>query len=93
MQPFDPLMLVLIALLNPVVAIVGYLMGVRANQPQKLIVAGFAAALAGVALVWLSARLRILPVRGSGGEAGLFVLQFVVGTAWAAIGYYFGRRR
>ena len=93
MQPFDPGMLVLIALLNPAVAIVGFWMGRQANQPQKLIVAGFAAAIAGVVLVWLAARLRVLPVRGSGGEAGLFVLQFVVGTAWAAIGYYFARRR
>ncbi len=93
MQPFDPGMLVLIALLNPAVALVGYLMGRNADQPQKLIVAGFAAALAGVALVWLAARLHILPVRGSGGEAGLFVLQFVVGTVWSAIGYYLGRGR
>ena len=81
------------ALLNPAVALVGLWMGRQANQPQKLIVAGFAAAIAGVVLVWLAARLRVLPVRGSGGEAGLFVLQFVVGTAWAAIGYYFARRR
>lgn len=93
MQPFDPGALVQIALLNPVVALVGFLMGRAANQPQKLIIAGFAAAIAGAVVIWLAAWLRVLPARGLGGEAGLFVLQFVIGTVWAAVGYYLGGKR
>jgi hypothetical protein len=92
MQPFDPLSLLFIALLNPVVALVGFLMGKKADQPQKLIVAGFIASAAGSAAFWLVTWLRLMPVRGSGGEAGLFVIQLVLGTIWAAIGYYLGRR-
>ena len=81
----------LVAALNPAVTIVGILMGRAADQPQKLVVAGFVAALAGAALVWLAAYFRLLPARGIGGEAGLFVLQFVIGMAWAALGYWLRR--
>ncbi|MGE0630572.1 MAG: hypothetical protein AB7O43_22515 [Hyphomicrobiaceae bacterium] len=87
LQPFDPMALLLIALLNPAVIAVALLMGRASDQPQKVLVAGFAAACAGAVLVWVAAWLRVLPARGVGGEAGLFVLQFVVGIVWAAIGY------
>lgn len=87
-QPFDPGALLLIALLNPAVALVGFLMGRAADQPQKLLVAAFVAALAGAVLVWIGAYFRILPTRGSGGEAGLLVLQMLVGFGWALFGYF-----
>ncbi len=87
LQPFDPGALLLIALLNPAVALVGYLMGRAADQWQKLVVAGFAAAIAGAVLVWLGAYLKVLPARGIGGEAGLFVLQMLIGGGWAMLGY------
>lgn len=93
LQPFDPWPLLLIAALNPVVILVGLLMGRAADQPQKILVAGFAAACAGAVLVWLVAWLKILPARGVGGEAGLFVLQFVLGMVWAAIAYRWLRPR
>jgi len=93
MQPFDPVALLLIALLNPAVALVGFLMGRAADQPQKLVIAAFAAALAGAALVWLGAWLRVLPARGVGGEAGLFVLQMVFGLGWAVLGYFLRAQR
>lgn len=92
LQPFDPVALLLIAAINPAVIIVGFLMGWHADQWQKLIVAAFAAALAGSALVWLAAWTRLLPARGLGGEAGLFVLQIGFGFIWAAIGYGLKRR-
>ena len=92
LQPFDPLSLVVIALLNPAVIATGLLMGRAADQAQKLVVAAFVAALVGAAAVWLAAFLRLLPARGLGGEAGLFVLQFVVGLGWAALGYWTARR-
>ena len=92
LQPFDPAALLLIAALNPAVIVVGFLMGRHADQWQKLIVASFAAALPGSALIWLAARTRLLPARGLGGEAGLFVLQIGFGLLWAGIGYGFKRR-
>ncbi|MGE8944124.1 hypothetical protein ACO2I3_19645 [Leptospira interrogans] len=93
LQPFHPEALLLIAALNPAVILVGFMMGQRADQWQKLIVAAFVAALAGAGLVWLGAWLRILPARGLGGEAGLFVLQMVFGLVWATLGYVFWRKR
>lgn len=93
MKPFDPQTLLLIALLNPGVIAVGFLMGRAADQWQKIVVAAFAAALAGFALVYLATLLRILPVKGLGGEAGLVALQFLFGLGWAAIGYLSARRR
>ncbi len=87
LQPFDPTALLLIALLNPVVALVAFLMGRSADQPQKIVIAAFAAALAGSVMIWIVTWLRLMPVRGSGGEAGLLVLQMLIGLAWAYFGY------
>ena len=88
LSPYHPLAVLLIALLNPAVIAVAIIMGRRADQPQKLVIAGFAAAIAGSVLVWLAAELRLLPARGIGGEGGVFMLQVVFGMAWAALGYY-----
>jgi arginine exporter protein ArgO len=85
--PFDPLTLVLIALLNPVVIAVAVLMGRRADQWQKLPIAAFAASAAGIALYWLAAQVGLLPIHALGGEAGVFALQFLFGLVWAAAGY------
>lgn len=87
LQPFDPLALSVIALLNPAVIAVGFFMGRAADQWQKIVVAGFAAACAGAVMIWIATFLKIVPARGVGGEAGLFVLQFLIGMAWAGIGY------
>lgn len=91
--PVSPTTVVLIALLNPVVVAIAVAMGRRASEPQKLIIAGFAAAVAGVALIWLGAELRIealaKPARAA---AGIFVLQLVFGTVWAWLAWRFWRR-
>ena len=86
--PFDPATLVKIALLNPAVIIVALLMGRHADQWQKLIVAAFAAALAGYALYWIVVAVGLLPVHALGGEAALVTMQFFVGLVWAGIGYW-----
>ncbi len=88
LQPFDPASLLVMAVLNPAVALVGFLMGRAADQWQKIVIAGFVAALAGALLVWVGAWLKVLPARGSGAEAGLFLLQMLVGFAWATLGYW-----
>jgi uncharacterized membrane protein YphA (DoxX/SURF4 family) len=88
LAPFDPLAILIIALINPVVIAVGLLMGRAADQPQKIVVAGFAAALAGAIAIWFAAWSKFLPARGVGGEGGIFMLQIIFGIAWAAVGYY-----
>jgi hypothetical protein len=86
-QPFDPLTLVLIALLNPVVIAVAYFMGRKADQWQKIPIAAFAASFAGFILYWLVAAVGLLPIHALGGEAGVVVMQFLFGLVWAGIGY------
>lgn len=84
----------LIALLNPVVILVGLWLGARCDQVQKLPIAGFAAALAGIALVWVAAWLR-LPYVGDAARAagGLLVAQMVAGTLWATLAYWLVQSR
>lgn len=87
LQPFDPIDLLIIALLNPVVILVAVVMGRKADQWQKMFVAGFAAAMAGAVLIWIATFSRLLPARGVGGEAGLFVISFIYGTLLATLAY------
>ncbi len=84
---FDPQTLILIALFNPATILVGFLLGRRANQWQKVPVAGFAAALSGFLLYWLAATVGVFSVHALGGEAGLVMLGLVLGMFWAMIGY------
>lgn len=86
-NPFDPQTLVLIALFNPAIILVGFLMGRTADQWQKLPVAAFAAALAGFVLYWLAATVGIFSVHALGGEAGIVMMGFGLGLIWAIIGY------
>lgn len=85
---FDPVTLVLIALLNPAVIVVAFVLGRRADQWQKLIVAAFAASLTGFILYWIVTTLGFLPVHALGGEAGIVLLQILFGLVWAVIGYW-----
>ena len=84
---FDPATLILIALFNPAVIVVAVVMGRRADQWQKLILAAFAASLAGFILYWIVTTVGFLPVHALGGEAGIVLLQFLFGLVWAAIAY------
>ncbi len=89
--PFDPMTLLLIALFNPVVIAVAFLMGRKANQWQKIPIAAFAASFAGFMLFWLVAAVGLLPIHALGGEAGILVMQFLFGLVWAGLGYRLGR--
>lgn len=93
-QPDVSLWLVLgFAVLNPAVIAVAWLLGHRADERAKLLVAAFAAAIAGVALVWLGALLR-LPLFTTAGRAGvgIFVAAGLVGYGVAAAAYAARRR-
>lgn len=87
LQPFDPWSILFIAALNPAVIVVALLMGRAADQRQKILVAAFAAAIAGSALVWAATFLDLLPAKGVGGEGGVFVVQVLLGLFWAWIGF------
>lgn len=89
---FDPMTLVLIALLNPAVIAVGLWMGRKADQWQKLPIVAFAAALAGFILYWLVTMLQLVHVHALGSEAGLVALQFGFGLIWAVLGYTIGKK-
>jgi hypothetical protein len=90
-NPFEPMTLFWIALLNPVVIVVAFLMGRRADQWQKLIVAAFAASLCGFVLYWLAGAVGAMPIHALGGEAAILVMQFVFGLVWASVGYFLRR--
>lgn len=90
--PFDPVTLVEIALLNPAIIVVAFLMGRRADQWQKLIVAAFAASLCGFILYWLVAEVGLMPVHALGGEGAMLVMGFFTGLVWAGLGYWLARR-
>ena len=93
LQPFDLRGLVLLAALNPVVIVVAFMMGRAADQWQKLIVAAFAASLAGFVAIYLAVLVGLVPAHGIGSEAGLVVLQFLFGLAWTTAGYASRSRR
>jgi hypothetical protein len=86
-------MVLITALLNPVVVVVAFWMGATADQWQKLPLAAFAASLAGMAAVYVAARLGIAGVARTGrAAAGIFIAQFVFALVWASAGYRLGRR-
>ena len=84
----------LAALLNPAVVVVALWMGSRASQWQKLPVAAFAAAMAGWLVLYVVVKLGWSAVADAGrASAGVLVAQFLIGLAWATVGYRWTRRR
>jgi hypothetical protein len=73
--------------------VVAVLMGLRANQWQKVPLAGFAAAVIGTALIYVLVRIGI-PGLGPRvrAPAGLFIMQFGLGMVWAGVAYLYARR-
>lgn len=92
LKTFDPVTLVWLALLNPAVIAVGFWMGRKADQWQKIPVAAFAASLAGFVLFWLATLTGLLVVGSQGGASGVVMLQFAFGLVWAGLGYAMRRK-
>ena len=91
--PVDLRSVLLTALLNPVVVIVAFWMGAMADQWQKLPLAAFAGAVAGMAAVYVAILLGVAGVAGtSRAAAGVFISQFVLALVWAYAGYRLARR-
>jgi hypothetical protein len=78
----------LFALLNPATIGVSVWLGWMANEKSKVIIAAFAGAVAGVAVLYIAALLRVwdAPTLGRA-AAGVFVASFVTGLAYARVGY------
>lgn len=93
LKTFDPANLVLVAALNPAVIVVGFVMGLKADQWQKLIVAAIAASLAGFLLIYFAILVGAMHASSIGGEAGIVLFQMVFGLLWAAAGYLLAKRR
>lgn len=93
-QTVDLASVLLTALLNPAVIVMALMMGRRADQWQKLPVAGFAAALIGSAVIYVLARIGVLGMSHLGrAAAGIFIAQFLFGTVWATAAYLFTRQQ
>ncbi|MGD9667868.1 MAG: hypothetical protein AB7U75_02315 [Hyphomicrobiaceae bacterium] len=92
LKSFDPTTLVVLAALNPAVIVVGFWMGLKADQWQKLIVAALAASLAGFLLLYFAVFVGAIHASSIGGEAGIVVLQVIFGLFWAAAGYLLAKR-
>lgn len=95
LQPdVDVRQLIEIEVLNPVVAGLGLYLGRTCNQAGKLIIAGFAAGIAGMLPLYVAGLLHIAMVaevlRAS---AGILVLQTIVGGLWATAGYFLRGRK
>ena len=88
----DPVTLVVLAAAQTA-AIAGALVISRAaNQWQKLLVAAFAASVAGFLLYWIGGQIGLFAIHAVGGEAAIFLLQLAFGLAWAGLGYAFRKR-
>ena len=75
------------AALNPATIAVAYLMGRKADQSAKLGIAAFAAAIAGIALLWLAARLHIsFAIDTARAAVGIFMASLPFGVLWAWLG-------
>ena len=92
LKTFDPTTLVIVAALNPAVMIVGFWMGLKADQWQKLIVAALTASLAGFLLLYFAVFVGAVHAYSIGGEAGVVLLQVIFGFFWAAAGYLLAKR-
>lgn len=88
-QPDVPLAEVLLyGIFNPATIIVAYMLGQRADDKAKILIAGFGGAVAGSALLYIVTLLRIwdAPTLGRA-VAGVFIVSLVAGFIYAAVGY------
>jgi hypothetical protein len=80
------------AVMNPGTIVTGYLIGRKADQPQKIIVGAFAAGIAGILFAWLVMKIGLSPDRPKL-FPGILVLSFLLGAGWAWLGYIAGASR
>ena len=76
----------LLAIMNPATLAAGFLIGRRADQVQKIIVAAFAAGIAGVLFAGLLMLTGLYPPKVRL-LSGVFVASFVAGLVWGGLGF------
>lgn len=88
-QPDVPLGEVLLyGIFNPATIIVAYMLGQRADDKAKIMIAAFGGAVAGAALLYIVTFLRLWDAPTLGRAiAGIFIVSLVAGFVYAAIGY------
>ncbi|MBK9079459.1 MAG: hypothetical protein WBP38_03340 [Hyphomicrobium sp.] len=76
------------AVLNPATVAVSFWIGRQANEKQKIWIAAFAGALAGIVLIYFAALLQIwdAPQLGRAG-GGIFAASLVAGLLYGWIGH------
>ncbi len=91
-MPPELRLVLLLSVLNPAAIAVGYLLGRRADQPQKIVVAAFPAGIAGVMFGLL---VIVTGLTGAGTRllAGIFIVSGLVGMLAAWIGFRRSRSR
>lgn len=76
------------AAFNPATIAVAFLMGRKADQKAKILIAAFVGAIAGVALLYVAALFRILDAPELGrAAAGIFGASLIAGLIYAGLGY------
>ena len=87
-------LIALYAVLNPATFLVGLYMGAKANQAQKIPIAALIAAIAGMGLVGLVAKLPLgISLGHERAAGGMFIALLLVGLIWTSVGYYALRHR
>jgi MFS family permease len=83
------------AALNPASIAVAFFLGKKLGQKQdqfgKILIAAFAGAIAGAALLWFGTLFRLSFLATAGRAAGgIFAAGCIASIGWAWLGYFFG---
>lgn len=83
----------LYGVLNPATIIVAFMVGQRADDKSKLMIAAFAGAIAGAAVLYLATFLRLWDAPDLGRSiAGVFIVSLIAGFIYAGAGYLMKRK-
>lgn len=88
-QPDVPLLEVLLyGVLNPATIIVAFIMGRKADDKSKIMIAAFGGAVAGVAILYIATFLRLWDAPTLGRAiAGVFITSLIAGFFYAGAGF------
>jgi peptidoglycan biosynthesis protein MviN/MurJ (putative lipid II flippase) len=75
------------AIMNPATLVVGYWLGRKADQVQKVVIAAFIAGLAGTVYAWLIMKLGFAENRPRL-IAGVLVASGIMGIVWSWLGHW-----
>lgn len=87
--PPEALDVLKLSVMNVGTVAAGYLVGRRADQPQKIIVGAFASGIAGVVFAWALMLFGAVEMKPRL-FVGIFVTSLLLGVVWTWIGYMAG---